>query len=97
MRCPNQLFLTNQYFGLALPNTWPYYSTTLKLTTTTRRISKISNSCPPGSGHKCLVVDDREERLGERWMEFQGINNWDGLLDPLDSDLREEILRYGNL
>ncbi|KAF3644566.1 Phospholipase A(1) DAD1, chloroplastic [Capsicum annuum] len=95
MRCPNQLFLTNQYFGLALPNTWPYYSTTLKLTTTTRRISKISNSCPPGSGHKCLVVDDREARLGERWMEFQGINNWDGLLDPLDSDLREEILRYG--
>lgn len=35
-------------------------------------------------------------RLGKRWMEYQGISNWDGLLDPLDDNLRCEILRYGN-
>lgn len=29
-------------------------------------------------------------------MEYQGLNNWDGLLDPLDDNLRAEILRYGN-
>ena len=28
-------------------------------------------------------------------MEFQGLNNWEGLLDPLDDSLRCEILRYG--
>ncbi|XP_073026721.1 phospholipase A(1) DAD1, chloroplastic-like [Primulina eburnea] len=28
-------------------------------------------------------------------MEFQGIKNWEGLLDPLDDGLRDEILRYG--
>ncbi|KAL5799001.1 hypothetical protein ACOSQ2_003821 [Xanthoceras sorbifolium] len=28
-------------------------------------------------------------------MEYQGIRNWDGLLDPLDDNLRNEILRYG--
>ncbi|XP_016704617.2 phospholipase A(1) DAD1, chloroplastic [Gossypium hirsutum] len=28
-------------------------------------------------------------------MEYQGINNWEGLLDPLDDTLRSEILRYG--
>ncbi|GAV82465.1 Lipase_3 domain-containing protein [Cephalotus follicularis] len=28
-------------------------------------------------------------------MEYQGINNWEGMLDPLDDNLRSEILRYG--
>ena len=34
-------------------------------------------------------------RLGNRWMEYQGIRDWAGLLDPLDHNLRAEILRYG--
>ncbi|XP_010259174.1 PREDICTED: phospholipase A(1) DAD1, chloroplastic-like [Nelumbo nucifera] len=28
-------------------------------------------------------------------MEYQGIKNWEGLLDPLDDNLRGEIIRYG--
>nr|GLL34487.1 phospholipase A(1) DAD1, chloroplastic-like [Ipomoea trifida] len=28
-------------------------------------------------------------------MDYQGIKNWEGLLDPLDDTLREEIIRYG--
>ncbi|KAJ1443671.1 Fungal lipase-like domain [Sesbania bispinosa] len=28
-------------------------------------------------------------------MQYQGINHWEGLLDPLDHNLRQEILRYG--
>ncbi|KAA8520435.1 hypothetical protein F0562_014691 [Nyssa sinensis] len=35
-------------------------------------------------------------RLCKKWMEYQGIKNWDGLLDPLDDDLRCEIIRYGH-
>ncbi|KAG2326133.1 hypothetical protein Bca52824_008861, partial [Brassica carinata] len=27
--------------------------------------------------------------------EYQGLQNWEGLLDPLDENLRGEILRYG--
>ncbi|XP_042493191.1 phospholipase A(1) DAD1, chloroplastic-like [Macadamia integrifolia] len=34
-------------------------------------------------------------RLGKRWTEYQGVQNWQGLLDPLDDDLRNEIIRYG--
>jgi len=34
-------------------------------------------------------------KVGKRWMEYQGVNNWKGLLDPLDDNLRGEILRYG--
>ncbi|KAL5799006.1 hypothetical protein ACOSQ2_003826 [Xanthoceras sorbifolium] len=34
-------------------------------------------------------------KLGKNWMEYQGINEWDGLLDPLDCNLRTEIIRYG--
>ncbi|WMV49852.1 hypothetical protein MTR67_043237 [Solanum verrucosum] len=29
-------------------------------------------------------------------MEYQGIKNWEGLLDPLDDNLRGEIIRYGH-
>ena len=34
-------------------------------------------------------------KLGKKWREYQGISNWEGLLDPLDENLRREILRYG--
>uniref|UniRef100_A0A7N0VLZ6 Fungal lipase-type domain-containing protein n=1 Tax=Kalanchoe fedtschenkoi TaxID=63787 RepID=A0A7N0VLZ6_KALFE len=33
--------------------------------------------------------------LGSRWREYHGSNNWAGLLDPLDENLRREIVRYG--
>ncbi|XP_073128667.1 phospholipase A(1) DAD1, chloroplastic [Henckelia pumila] len=35
-------------------------------------------------------------KVSKRWMEYQGIKNWEGLLDPLDDNLRREIIRYGN-
>lgn len=35
-------------------------------------------------------------KLSQRWMDYQGLNNWEGLLDPLDDTLRREIIRYGH-
>ena len=37
----------------------------------------------------------KNKDVGHKWTEYQGIQNWDGLLDPLDHHLRTEILRYG--
>ncbi|KAK1356450.1 Lipase, class 3 [Heracleum sosnowskyi] len=33
--------------------------------------------------------------LGSKWREYHGSNNWSGLLDPLDENLRREMVRYG--
>ncbi|XP_052170859.1 phospholipase A1-Ibeta2, chloroplastic [Diospyros lotus] len=33
--------------------------------------------------------------LGARWTEYHGCNDWSGLLDPLDENLRREVVRYG--
>ncbi|XP_047336078.1 phospholipase A(1) DAD1, chloroplastic-like [Impatiens glandulifera] len=35
-------------------------------------------------------------RLSDMWQDYQGSNHWDGLLDPMDDNLRGEILRYGD-
>ncbi|KAK4361160.1 hypothetical protein RND71_020112 [Anisodus tanguticus] len=35
--------------------------------------------------------------MAEKWEELSGKNNWDGLLDPLDVDLRRYIIQYGEL
>jgi hypothetical protein len=36
-----------------------------------------------------------QRKLTDIWREIQGVNNWEGLLDPMDDILREEIIRYG--
>ncbi|KAK6119751.1 hypothetical protein DH2020_046505 [Rehmannia glutinosa] len=35
--------------------------------------------------------------LSEIWKEIQGENNWENLLDPINSHLRREIIRYGEM
>ncbi|KAK6128995.1 hypothetical protein DH2020_037268 [Rehmannia glutinosa] len=43
----------------------------------------------------CAFSGRKDDHVKDKWMEFQGVKNWEGLLDPLDDGLRREILRYG--
>lgn len=61
-----------------------------------KRLTRIRSSWNPlGTGLDRSQVARWRTQLGDKWVEYQGRNNWEGLLDPLHDDLREEILRYG--
>ncbi|XP_010544180.1 PREDICTED: phospholipase A1-Igamma3, chloroplastic [Tarenaya hassleriana] len=38
---------------------------------------------------------EQDVPLHRVWREIQGCNSWEGLLDPMNSHLRREIIRYG--
>ncbi|KAH7862880.1 hypothetical protein Vadar_010560 [Vaccinium darrowii] len=57
---------------------------------------RINNSWNPlGTGSNRSQVATSGIKLGDKWPEYQGRNHWEGMLDPLDDNLRDEILRYG--
>ncbi|KAM0015743.1 putative phospholipase A(1) [Helianthus debilis subsp. tardiflorus] len=60
----------------------------------TTQLSVKSSWNSDGSGP--ARVAHRVASLDQKWREYQGIKNWEGLLDPLDDCLRHEILRYGD-
>ncbi|XP_031390897.1 phospholipase A(1) DAD1, chloroplastic-like [Punica granatum] len=62
---------------------------------------KLENRNPQDNGLKRKALASRDTnkkhtKISKDWMEYQGINGWEGLLDPLDDNLRSEILRYGD-
>ncbi|KAK8635337.1 hypothetical protein V6N13_004078 [Hibiscus sabdariffa] len=38
-----------------------------------------------------------DDAIARRWRELSGENNWEGLLQPLDPDLRRYIIHYGQM
>ncbi|CAK7331094.1 unnamed protein product [Dovyalis caffra] len=78
---PKPLFLLNEPFS---PN-----SKTIKI-----KGSSVSSTLSPQLDGT-LVNQEDERLLSEIWREIQGCNDWEGLLDPMNSHLRKEIIRYG--
>lgn len=42
-------------------------------------------------------IESRDDSITERWEILSGKNNWEGLLDPLDYDLRRYLIHYGQM
>ncbi|KAK8336617.1 hypothetical protein V6Z12_A09G132200, partial [Gossypium hirsutum] len=60
------------------------------------KCSTSLSSLSPEVEEECLALEEEDERpLSEIWKEIQGCHDWDGLLDPMNSHLRREIIRYG--
>ncbi|CAN6351871.1 unnamed protein product [Urochloa humidicola] len=46
----------------------------------------------------CSATEGGNRRSNaERWRDLQGLHSWEGLLDPLDMDLRKSLISYGEL
>lgn len=68
----------------------------------TKEISKnntysVTTSTNIAMDHCCSngSSSSNTERVASKWREVQGSKNWENLVDPLDSLLRSEIIRYG--
>ncbi|KAK9076515.1 hypothetical protein SSX86_004849 [Deinandra increscens subsp. villosa] len=70
------------------------HCTTARTTHHRTRHLRVKSSWNSESGQ--TRVANRVANLDQKWREYQGIKNWEGLLDPLDDGLRHEILRYGD-
>lgn len=64
----------------------------------TRDEKPISSSSVVGDMERGSLAEKSgrsDGQLTARWREIHGSNNWDGLLDPIDTVLRGELIRYG--
>lgn len=65
-----------------------------------RKTEKKTNSCIKicfGHHKKKPEKQIKRHMQGPKWRELSGELNWEGLLDPLDTNLRKTIIHYGEM
>ncbi|KAI9087040.1 hypothetical protein K1719_017959 [Acacia pycnantha] len=73
--------------GLSLARLWPEMKATEEMSP--RHLNRLQRLLSITAEYSPRNV------LGSRWREYHGSNDWKGLLDPLDENLRREVVRYG--
>ncbi|CBI16352.3 unnamed protein product, partial [Vitis vinifera] len=63
--------------------------------TTLIKCSSVSSLTPRLDHEPARELKQEDKPLRDVWEEIQGCNNWEGLLDPMNPNLRKEIIRYG--
>ncbi|XP_051115082.1 phospholipase A1-Ibeta2, chloroplastic [Andrographis paniculata] len=73
--------------GLSLARVWPEMKAAEEMSPRhLNRLQRLLSKSAEYSPRNCL---------GGRWREYHGNNDWVGLLDPLDENLRREVVRSG--
>ncbi|XP_059655188.1 phospholipase A1-Ibeta2, chloroplastic-like [Cornus florida] len=73
--------------GLNLARIWPEMKAAEEMSP--RHLNRLQRLLSKSSEYS------PRNNLGSRWQEYHGSNDWSGLLDPLDENLRREVIRYG--
>ncbi|KAK4260336.1 hypothetical protein QN277_003465 [Acacia crassicarpa] len=73
--------------GLSLARLWPEMKATEEMSP--RHLNRLQRLLSKTAEYSPRNV------LGSRWREYHGSKDWKGLLDPLDENLRREVVRYG--
>lgn len=73
--------------GLNLAKLWPQMKATEEMSP--RHLNRLQRLLSKTAEHS------PRNHLGSKWKEYHGSKDWQGLLDPLDENLRREVVRCG--
>ncbi|XP_043715366.1 phospholipase A1-Ibeta2, chloroplastic isoform X2 [Telopea speciosissima] len=78
----------NLFKDLNLSTIWPEMKTAEEVSP--RHLNRLQRLLSKSS-----MEYSPRNNLASRWREYHGCNDWAGLIDPLDENLRREVVRFG--